>query len=169
MIAAGFWQPRKGAKVCVHPMRERRACLGELIQIDGSPHDAHLPYQGTAEERTRTLSAQVIKTLSKNLSCQHQGELIQVVTSGTGLAMRGAAVTLHQHFDGTQELRWRKRKLIYTAITKAQRQAAEADSKAVNERVDKALAKRCNTNKGTNQQRIPLEKHAHRQVRHRGV
>ena len=39
MIAVGFWKSRKGAKVCVHPMRERRACLGELIQIDGSPHD----------------------------------------------------------------------------------------------------------------------------------
>jgi len=39
MIAAGYWRPRKGAKASVHPMRERRARLGELIQIDGSPHD----------------------------------------------------------------------------------------------------------------------------------
>lgn len=39
MMAAGYRQTRKGAKVCVHPMRERRTCLGELIQIDGSPHD----------------------------------------------------------------------------------------------------------------------------------
>ena len=60
--------------------------------------------------------------------------------------MRGAGVTLHQHFDGTQKLR--KRKLDYTVMTKAQRQTPEADSKAVNERVDKALAKRSNTNKG---------------------
>ena len=291
MIESGFWKPRKGVRVCVHPMRERRARLGELIQIDGSPHDwfegrgeyctllvfiddatgklmqlrftptettlgymhvlhdhiaahglpaalysdkhgifrintkevdpeaetqfsraarelgiacihanspqakgrveranqtlqdrlvkemrlaginnmveanawlpayiadynrrfavvpkdpqdAHLPYQGTTEELTRTLSVQVIKTLSKNLSCQHQGELIQVETSGTGLAMRGAKVALHQHFDGTRELRWRKRKLSYTSMTKAQRQATEADSKAVNDRVDKALTKR---------------------------
>ena len=73
---------------------------------------------------------------------------MQVETSGTGLAMRGAAVTLHQHFDGTQELRWRKRKLDYTVMTKAQRQTPEADSKAVNERVDKVLAKRSKTNKG---------------------
>lgn len=291
MIAAGFWKPRKGARVCVHPMRERRARLGELIQIDGSPHDwfegrgeyctllvfiddatgnlmqlrfaptettlgymhvlhdhiaahglpvalysdkhsifrinakdtdpeaetqfsraarelgiecihanspqakgrveranqtlqdrlakemrlaginnmeeanvwlpgyiadynrrfavvpkdqqdAHLHYEGTEEELTRTLSLQVIKTLSKNLSCQYQGELIQVETSGTGLTMRGAKVALHQHFDGTRELRWRNRKLGYTVMTKAQRQEAEADSKTVNERVDKALAKR---------------------------
>ena len=38
--------------------------------VPKDPHDAHLPYQGTAEELTRTLSVQVIKTLSKNLSCQ---------------------------------------------------------------------------------------------------
>jgi len=39
MIESGFWKPRKCVRVCVHPMRERRARLGELIQIDGSPHD----------------------------------------------------------------------------------------------------------------------------------
>ena len=62
--------------------------------------------------------------------------------------MRGAKVSLHQHFNGTQELRWRKRKLVYTVMTKEQRQTSEADSKAVNERVDKVLAKRSNINKG---------------------
>ena len=295
MMAAGYWQPRKGAKACVHPMRERRACLGELIQIDGSPHDwfegrfepctllvfiddatgslmqlrffptettlgymrvlhdhiaahglpaaiysdkhsifrvnakevdpeaetqfgraarelgiecihanspqakgrveranqtlqdrlvkemrlaginnmdeantwlpgyiadynrrfavapkdpqdVHLPYQGTVQDLARTLSVQVEKTLSKNLSCQHEGQLMQVATSGTGLGMRGARVTLYQHFDGTRELRWRQRQLTYTVMTKAQRQAAQADSKAVNTRVDKALAKRAKAN-----------------------
>ena len=39
MIKAGYWQPKKGGTVCAHPMRERRARFGELIQIDGSPHD----------------------------------------------------------------------------------------------------------------------------------
>ena len=48
---------------------------------------------------------------------------------------------------GTQELRWRKRKLSYTSMTKAPRQAAEADRKIANEQVDKALAKRSKTNK----------------------
>ena len=297
MIAEGFWKPHKGVRVCIHPMRERRARLGEMIQIDGSPHDwfegrgeyctllvfiddatgqlmqlrfaptettlgymhvlhehitahglpaalysdkhsifrinakdadpeaetqfsraarelgiecihanspqakgrveranqtlqdrlvkemrlaginnmeeanvwlpgyiidynqrfavvpkdvqdAYLSYQGTAEELMRTLSVQVIKTLSKNLSCQHQGELIQVETSGTGLGMRGAKVTLHQHFDGTRELRWRRRKMAFTVMTKAQKQEAEADSKTVNARVETALAKRIKSNKG---------------------
>lgn len=108
--------------------------------------DAHIPYRGTAEALMRTLSVQVERTLSKNLSCQHEGRLIQVETSGTGLGMRGARVTLYQHFDGTQQLRWRQRKLAYTVMTKAQRQAVPADSKTVNARVDKALATHGNTN-----------------------
>lgn len=38
MIAEGLWKGRKERKVTVHQMRERRACFGELVQIDGSPH-----------------------------------------------------------------------------------------------------------------------------------
>ena len=39
MLRAGLWKARKGAGARTHPMRERRARRGELIQIDGSPHD----------------------------------------------------------------------------------------------------------------------------------
>src|SRR5512145_1164361 len=39
MIAEDLWKPHKAKKEPVHQLRERRACFGELIQIDGSPHD----------------------------------------------------------------------------------------------------------------------------------
>jgi len=39
MIAEGLWKPKRAKRVEVHQMRERRACLGELVQIDGSDHD----------------------------------------------------------------------------------------------------------------------------------
>jgi len=39
MIVEGLWKAKKARKVAVHQMRERRACFGELVQIDGSPHD----------------------------------------------------------------------------------------------------------------------------------
>lgn len=39
MIAETLWKARKAKKVVVHQLRERRACFGELVQIDGSPHD----------------------------------------------------------------------------------------------------------------------------------
>jgi transposase len=38
MIVAGLWAPKR-AKRRVHPPRNRRPRLGELVQIDGSPHD----------------------------------------------------------------------------------------------------------------------------------
>jgi transposase len=39
MIVEGLWQPRRARKAVIHQLRERRGSLGELIQIDGSPHD----------------------------------------------------------------------------------------------------------------------------------
>ena len=39
MIAEGLWQPRRASRPVIHQLRERRARLGELVQIDGSPHD----------------------------------------------------------------------------------------------------------------------------------
>lgn len=39
MIEEGLWKARKAKKVVVHQLRERRACFGGLVQIDGSPHD----------------------------------------------------------------------------------------------------------------------------------
>ncbi len=39
MIAAGYWKPKRGQSIRTHPLRDRRPRRGELIQIDGSPHD----------------------------------------------------------------------------------------------------------------------------------
>jgi transposase len=38
MIEDGLWKPKKEKHKVVHQPRPRRACFGELIQIDGSPH-----------------------------------------------------------------------------------------------------------------------------------
>jgi len=110
--------------------------------VPKDPCDAHLAYPDTSAELVRTLSVQVTRTLSKNLSCQYENQLLQVKTTGTGLGLRGAKVTVHEHFDGRKELRWKKRKLTYSVMDKPQRQAPVADSKTVNARVDKAMARR---------------------------
>ncbi len=39
MIEWGLWKPKRHKKVTLHQSRERRACFGELIQLDGSHHD----------------------------------------------------------------------------------------------------------------------------------
>jgi len=38
MITEGLWKSKKLKRPHIHQMRERRACFGELVQIDGSPH-----------------------------------------------------------------------------------------------------------------------------------
>jgi hypothetical protein len=49
MIEEGLWKSRKLKKIVTHQLRERRACFGELVQIDGSPHDW---FEGRAEACT---------------------------------------------------------------------------------------------------------------------
>ncbi len=39
MICAGLWTPKERKARRRHPPRQRRACRGELVQIDGSHHD----------------------------------------------------------------------------------------------------------------------------------
>jgi len=39
MIAVRLWKPHHKKYITLHQMRERRSCEGELVQVDGSPHD----------------------------------------------------------------------------------------------------------------------------------
>jgi DNA-binding Lrp family transcriptional regulator len=38
MMKEGLWKGKKKRAAAIHQMRSRRSCLGELVQIDGSPH-----------------------------------------------------------------------------------------------------------------------------------
>jgi transposase len=38
MIEEELWKPKRAKRPSAHQMRERRACFGELVQIDGSEH-----------------------------------------------------------------------------------------------------------------------------------
>jgi transposase len=49
MLEERLWKAKKARKVEAYQMRERRACFGELIQIDGSPYDW---FEGRAPECT---------------------------------------------------------------------------------------------------------------------
>ena len=109
------------------------------------PLDVHLAYPGTAEALRRTLSIRTTRTLSKNLSCQYGSPLLQIKTTGTGLGLRGAKVTVHEHFDASQELLWKQRTLTYGVMEKPSRQTPVADGKAVNARVDAAISRRHTT------------------------
>jgi transposase len=49
MIVEGLWKAKTAHKSEVHPMRERRACIGELVQMDGTDHDW---FEGRSERCT---------------------------------------------------------------------------------------------------------------------
>jgi transposase len=49
MIEEGIWKAKRVRKEEVHPMRERRACYGELEQMDGTDHDW---FEGRSERCT---------------------------------------------------------------------------------------------------------------------
>lgn len=104
--------------------------------------DAHIAYAGSDEALRRTLSVQVTKTLSKNISCQYENQLLQVITTGSGLGLRAAKVMLHEHFDGSKELIWKQRKLAYDVMDKPKRQAPVIDGKGINARIDSAMDRR---------------------------
>ena len=38
MTSGNLWKPRNKKVKNIHPYRDRRACLGDLVQLDGSPH-----------------------------------------------------------------------------------------------------------------------------------
>lgn len=38
MIKEGLWIAKQKKEVVIHTYRERRSCVGELVQLDGSPH-----------------------------------------------------------------------------------------------------------------------------------
>lgn len=38
MMAEGLWQAKSRRRARIHQRRPRRACFGELVQLDGSPH-----------------------------------------------------------------------------------------------------------------------------------
>ena len=39
LIGEGLWKAKSVRRPVIHQLRERRSRLGELVQIDGSPHD----------------------------------------------------------------------------------------------------------------------------------
>lgn len=56
--------------------------------------DAHRPYRASPEQLAWTCSEQYSRTLSKSLSCQFRGELLQVQTANSGYHLRAAKILL---------------------------------------------------------------------------
>ncbi|MFC5511511.1 helix-turn-helix domain-containing protein [Massilia jejuensis] len=125
MLGAGLWKARRGAGIRTHAIRERGARRGELIQIDGSPHDW---FEGRAP---RCCLLVFIDDATS-----------EVQPADRGLALRGADVTIVTHPASPTEVLWQGRVLPHTLSSKAIRQQEAVDGKEVNRKVDRALSRR---------------------------
>ncbi len=119
-----------------------RAFNRRFAVVPAVPQDANVPYAGTSDALRRILSVHTTRRLSKNLSCQFEGLLYQVQTTGQGLGLRGAAVTLVTHPITATNILWEGRQLAHTCSSKAVKQHMAVDSKEVNMKVEQSLAKR---------------------------
>jgi transposase len=83
--------------------------------------DAHVPHPTRDDVRLRQILAKHYpRKLSPNLTCQFHSTLLQIrppASGGSGL--RGAAVTVLEHFDHSCEVLWRKVALPHTTLQKA--------------------------------------------------
>ena len=119
-----------------------RAFNRRFAVVPAVPQDANVPYAGTSDALRRILSIHTTRRLSKNLSCQFEGLLYQVQTTGQGLGLRGAEVTLVTHPITAMNILWEGRQLVHTCSSKAVKQHMAVDSKDVNRKVEQSLARR---------------------------
>jgi transposase len=119
-----------------------RAFNRRFAVVPSVPEDAHVPYAGAQAALRRILSVHTPRRLSNNLSCQFEGLLYQVQTTGQGLALRGADVTIVTHPGSATEIVWQGRVLQHTRSSRPVKQREAVDGKDVNRKVEQALDRR---------------------------
>ncbi len=71
MVKWVLWKAKRHKKVVIHQSRERRACFGELVQIDGSPHDW---FEGRSPESEYCLLVAIDDATGKLLGLRFEKE-----------------------------------------------------------------------------------------------
>lgn len=108
-----------------------------------NPADAHRPWLGTPEHLARICSVHHQRQLSNQLSCQFEGDILQIEPRQSGAPDARAKVDIAQYADGRIEV------LYHGQALRHRRYSAHAhlktkktvDDKGLNARVDKALLK----------------------------
>jgi len=110
---------------------ERHNARFAVLPFDAN--DAHVAHLSVDEPRLRQiLSKHYPRKLSPSLTCQFHSTLLQIQPSVTaGSALRGAAVTVLEHFDQSCEVLWRAVSLPHTTVLKSRRAPLEQGRKEV--------------------------------------
>jgi hypothetical protein len=95
--------------------------------------DAHVPHHGADDQRLRQILAlHYPRKLSPSLTCQFDSTLLQIQPpAGGGSRLRGAAVTVLEHFDHSREVLWRTVPLPHAAVQKPRRAPLEQGRKEI--------------------------------------
>ena len=112
---------------------------GRFAKKPAQPRDAHRTWHGSAEQLRWACSEQYSRTLSKSLSCQFRGRLLQVQTGPSeGYHLRGAKVTVCEH--ATADAAWtmlhEQKPLAFKAFERHDLPERHADDKTLQTCID---------------------------------
>jgi transposase len=102
------------------------------------PRDAHRPFGGSAELLAWTCSEQYVRTLSKSLSCQFRGQLLQVQTGyASGYHLSKAKVVLCEDaIDAAVTMLFSGTPLKFKPFKRHELQVRQADDKTLQPRME---------------------------------
>jgi len=97
------------------------------------PQDAHVPHPTRDDVRLRQILAKHYpRKLSPSLTCQFHSTLLQIQPPASGgSALRGAAVTVLEHFDHSCQVLLRNVALPHTTVQKARAAPLEQGRKEI--------------------------------------
>jgi len=102
--------------------------------------DAHRPWKHGLDALDEALARREERTLSKALTFGAGGAVHCVKTSGPGIALRGAKVTLVHFLEGDMRVRYKNRSLSYTRVRSLTTLSPAEDEKTLDVRLDALLA-----------------------------
>ena len=109
-----------------------------VVARDAIP--AHRPWTGTPDALDEVLARREERALSKALTFRAGGKMYCVKTSGPGIALRGARITLHHLMDGTLRVRYKDRILPCTAFRTLPGPSPAEDEKTLDVRLDAIIS-----------------------------
>ena len=102
--------------------------------------DAHRPWTGTPEALDEVLARREQHTLSKALTFSSGAVMYCIKTTGPGIALRGAHVTLLHFADGGMKVQYKTRVLPWTAVKAVDVPSPLEDDKTIGARIDALIA-----------------------------
>lgn len=105
-----------------------------------SKHNAHRPWTKGEAALDEALARTEERTLSKNLTFQHQRTVYGLKVSGPGTALRGAKITLLHRLTGPMEVRYQQRTLTVVALKTRPLPDPTEDEKTIDARMATLVA-----------------------------